>query len=408
MTWYNIGINLIIGGARLAARWNPKIQRWVEGRRGLMERIRKSIPADEHIVWFHAASLGEFEQGRPVIEAVRAQLPDHKILLTFFSPSGYEIRKNYSGADYVFYMPFDTPGCAEEFIRTVKPEIAVFIKYEFWLNHLAALRASSCRTFLISAIFHPKAIFFRPWGGAWRKALTTFETIFVQNENSQKLLAEIGFNNVMVAGDTRFDRVAKLCEAATRIDTVEQFKNEQTMVVAGSTWGPDEEAMIDSINAHPEVKWVVAPHEMDDQRIDNLMSRVKGGAIRYTRTDDADLAKYQVMIIDTIGILSAIYNYADMAYVGGGFGVGIHNTLEPATFGVPLAFGPNYTRFREACELIERGAARSISSAKEFEQWLSDMLTDQTLRTQSGNASRTYVAQNCGATDTIIRTIIKK
>lgn len=408
MLWYNIGINAIVNGAKLAARWNPKIQKWVEGRRGLMERISQTISPDDRIVWFHAASLGEFEQGRPVIEALRQHLPEHKILLTFFSPSGYEIRKNYSGADYIMYMPFDTPGCAEEFIRTTNPEIAVFIKYEFWLNHLAALRASSCRTFLISAIFRPNSIFFRPWGGAFRKALGTYETIFVQNETSRELLAGIGVNNVKVAGDTRFDRVARLCDNAPKIDTIEQFRGKQTMVVAGSTWGPDEEIMLNSINAHPEVKWVIAPHEMNDHQIDTLMSRIKGGAIRYTRSDDAELDKYQVMIIDTIGILSAIYSYADMAYVGGGFGAGIHNTLEPATYGIPLAFGPRYGKFREACQLIECGAAKSVASEAEFTEWFDGMLSDKELRAKSGAAAKSYTQSNLGATDMIIREIIDK
>ena len=408
MWLYNILISLYARCISLAGRWYPKAQLWSEGRKGLFERMEQAIKPEDRIVWVHTASLGEFEQGRPVIEAVRQRLPEHKILLTFFSPSGYEIRKNYSGADYVMYMPFDTPGCAEEFVRRVNPEIAIFVKYEFWLNHLAALRSSSCRTFLISAIFRPNSIFFRPWGGAFRKALTTYETIFVQNDTSRKLLAGIGVTNVQVAGDTRFDRVAKLCENAPKIDTVEQFKDGRTMVVAGSTWAPDEEVLLESINAHPEVKWVIAPHEMKDTHIDTFMSRIKGGAIRYTRSDDAELSKYQVMIIDTIGILSAIYNYADVAYVGGGFGAGIHNTLEPATYGIPLAFGPRYAKFREACQLIEYGAARSVSSAEEFAAWFESMLTDESLRAKAGAAAKAYTQSNLGATDLILRAIVKE
>ncbi len=407
MFWYNFGINSLIAGARLAARWNPKVQKWVEGRRDLMERLRKAIPKGERIIWFHSASLGEFEQGRPVMEAVRQQMPEYKILLTFFSPSGYEIRKNYNGADYIFYMPFDKPAMAREFIEIVKPEIAVFIKYEFWLNHIEELRRSGCKTYLISAIFRPKSIFFRPWGGAFRRALGTYRKIFVQNGDSKELLQGIGIENMVVAGDTRFDRVAALCENAPRIETIEQFRGGQLMMVAGSTWGPDEEAMLESINRHPEVKFVIAPHEMDENRINSFMSRVRGGAVRYTQSDGVELDKCQVMIIDTIGLLSAIYRYADVAYVGGGFGVGIHNTLEPATYGIPVAFGPRYEKFREAKELIACGAACSITSSDEFAVWFDGMISDKEARLKAGKAAKVYVEENRGATDLILAELQK-
>ena len=407
MVWYNFGINVLVGGARLAAHWNPKIQKWVEGRRDLLSRVRQAIPEGERVVWFHAASLGEFEQGRPVIEALRAARPDLKILLTFFSPSGYEIRKNYSGADYVFYMPFDKPEMAKAFIDIVKPEMAVFIKYEFWLNHIEALRQAGCRTFLISAIFRPNSIFFRPWGGAFRRALTAYRTIFVQNKASEELLRGIGVENVVVAGDTRFDRVAALSEAMTDIATIVQFKGDHQMMVAGSTWGPDEEALLESINRNPEIKFIIAPHEMDENRIASLMSRIKGGAVRYTQSDGVDFDKCQVMIIDTIGILSAIYRYADVAYIGGGFGVGIHNTLEAATYGIPLAFGPNYKKFREAKELIACGAARSVSSATELSAWFDGIMSDTESRRKAGEAAHRYIVENKGATQTILAELLK-
>ena len=402
MFWYNFGIKAMIGAARMVSRWNPKIRKSLEGRRDLLTRLRAAIPEGERVVWFHAASLGEFEQGRPVIEALRAQRPEFKILLTFFSPSGYEIRKNYSGADYVFYMPFDTPADADAFVDVVKPEMAVFIKYEFWLNHIEALRRVGCPIYLISAIFRPNSIFFRPWGGAFRRALSAYRRVYVQNKASLDLLQGIGVTNVVVAGDTRFDRVATLSESAPRIDTIEQFKGERPMMVAGSTWGPDEEAMLESINRHPEVKFVIAPHEMDENRIASLMSRIKGGAVRYTQSDGIDFGACQVMIIDTIGILSAIYRYADVAYIGGGFGVGIHNTLEAATYGIPVGFGPRYQKFREAKELIACGAARSVASSAEFGEWFDAMISDQELRTKAGAEAKRYIVENKGATAIIL------
>lgn len=297
----------------------------------------------------HVASLGEFEQGRPIIEKIRLEHPRYKILLTFFSPSGYEIRKDYPGADYIFYLPIDTPRNARRFLDIVRPEIAIFVKYEFWINLLTGLRRRGIRTYIVSAIFRRNSVFFRQWGGLWRQALETFDTLFVQNEESRILLGKLGFDNVVVAGDTRFDRVAQIAANAKRIELVERFRGGERLFVAGSTWGPDEELLIELMNANPGIKFVVAPHEMDESRIARLIGETRGGAVRYTRcTDSTVLDDKQLLILDTVGILASVYGYATWAYIGGGFGVGIHNTLEAATFGLPVAFGPNYAKFKEA------------------------------------------------------------
>ena len=346
---YDLAISLYAGLIRMVAPWHGKARLWSEGRRDIFRRLRAAIAPSDRIVWVHAASLGEFEQGRPIIERLRHEHPEYKILLTFFSPSGYEIRKNYSGADYVFYLPADTPSNARRFLDAAHPEIAIFIKYEFWINLLTELRRRSVRSYIVSAIFRRNSVFFRPYGAMWRRALETFDTLFVQNVESKRLLSEIGFDNVVVAGDTRFDRVAEIAAAAKRVEIVERFRGNGRLFVAGSTWGPDEEILLPLINANPEVRFVVAPHEMDEGRIERLLHETKGGAVRYTQCDAAaDFGKTQLLILDTVGILSSVYGSAAWAYIGGGFGIGIHNTLEAATFGLPIAFGPNYSKFKEA------------------------------------------------------------
>lgn len=409
MLWYNAGIALYECAIRAAARFKPKARAWSEGRRGIFERMAATIRPEEKIVWIHAASLGEFEQGRPIIEMLRRESPERKILLTFFSPSGYEIRKNYPGADYIFYLPSDRPRNVRRFLDIVDPEIAVFIKYEFWLNYLGELRRRGCRTLLVSAIFRRNSIFFRPYGGAFRKALRGFERIFVQNAESAELLHGIGIDDTTVAGDTRFDRVADIAAAARRIEKVETFRNGRRLFVAGSTWGPDEEILLPLINANPDIKFVVAPHEMEEERIERLLNGSRGGAVRYTRCDDPEqLHDAQVLVVDTVGILSSIYGYAEAAYIGGGFGVGIHNTLEAATFGLPVAFGPNYAKFREARELIACGAARSVKSAEELAAWYAPLKSDGELLAATGRKAADYVAANRGATRKIVDFILRK
>ena len=311
MWLYNLGISLYAGGIRLAARWHGKARLWSEGRRNLFARLEAAVRPSDRIVWVHAASLGEFEQARPIIERLREEHPEFKILLTFFSPSGYEIRKNYEGADYVFYLPADTPSNARRFLDIVRPEIAIFIKYEFWINLLAELRRRKVRSYIVSAIFRRNSVFFRPYGAMWRQALETFDTLFVQNAESKRLLAEIGFDNVVVAGDTRFDRVAQIAAAAPRVERIERFRGDSRLFVAGSTWGPDEEILLPLVNANPRVKFVIAPHEMDEGRIARLLRETKGGAVRYTQCDDATcFDDVQVLVLDTMGMLSSVYGSA--------------------------------------------------------------------------------------------------
>ena len=399
---YNFCIAVYALLIRLVTPFNRKARLWCEGRKGLTERLQRAIGDAEHIVWVHSSSLGEFEQGRPIVDYIRAHYPDYKILLTFFSPSGYEMRKNYPNADYVFYIPVDTRRRVRQFLDAVKPEVAIFVKNEFWLNMLAELRRRNIRTYLASAIFRRNSIFFNPVGDIWRKALHSFDTLFVQDEGSKALLAEIGVENVVVAGDTRFDRVSAIAEQAEKVEIVEQFKGDKRLFVAGSTWGPDEDILLPLINENPDIKFVIAPHEMDESRIERLLREVKGGAVRYTQLP-SDFADKQVLVLDTIGLLSRVYGSAEWAYVGGGFGVGIHSTLEAAVYGMPVAFGANYRKFREACDLIALGAGRSVRSAEELKAWFDELKSDKEYLARLSTLARYYVGQHRGATEKIVK-----
>ena len=401
---YNFCIAVYALLIRLVAPFNRKARLWCEGRKGLTERLQRAIGDAEHIVWVHSSSLGEFEQGRPIVDYIRAHYPDYKILLTFFSPSGYEMRKNYPNADYVFYIPVDTRRKVRQFLDAVKPEVAIFVKNEFWLNMLAELRRRNIRTYLASAIFRRNSIFFNPVGDIWRKALHSFDTLFVQDEGSKALLAEIGVENVVVAGDTRFDRVSAIAEHAEKVEIVEQFKGDKRLFVAGSTWGPDEDILLPLINENPDIKFVIAPHEMDESRIERLLREVKGGAVRYTQLP-SDFADKQVLVLDTIGLLSRVYGSAEWAYVGGGFGVGIHSTLEAAVYGMPVAFGTNYRKFREACDLIALGAGRSVRSAEELKVWFDELKSDKDYLARLSALAKVYVGQHRGATEKIVNEI---
>ena len=406
---YNTSMWLYERAVALAALRNPKARQWSEGRRNIFKRLEESISTSKNIVWVHCASLGEFEQGRPIIERLKEERPELRILLTFFSPSGYEIRKNYAGADFIFYLPVDRLSYVRRFLDIVRPVAAVFVKYEFWHNYLAELHRREVPTYVVSAIFRRDSIFFRPWGGAWRRALRSFTSIYVQTEESRALLSELGINNVVIAGDTRFDRVAAIARAARQIPFIERFKGCARLFVAGSTWGPDEELLIELINQNPDIRFVVAPHEMDEERIAKLAAAIKGGAVRYTQvSEDTDFENVQVLILNTVGILSSVYGYAEWGYIGGGFGVGIHNTLEAATFGLPIAFGPKYQKFKEACDLISIGAARSISSAEELIEWFAPLRDDIALLEMQRSAARHYTESNCGATELITEAILSK
>ena len=401
----NVGVHAYGVALRLASMFNKKARLWVEGRRNLFGRVSDALKGNEApIIWFHAASLGEFEQGRPVIEAFKEVHPEYKILVTFFSPSGYEIRKNYKGADWIFYMPLDTARNARRFVDIVRPRKAVFIKYEFWLNHLTRLQKIGCELYEISAIFRPSQQFFKPYGERFRTVLRGFRHIFVQNEESKKLLDGIKLDNVTVTGDTRFDRVLATVAQNQSIESVERFACGARVLVAGSTWAPDEELLARLIEEHRDVKFIIAPHEIHQDRIDSFISKCSRKSLKYTELKaDSDLESAELLFIDTIGILSKVYRYGTFGYIGGGFGVGIHNTLEAAGFGLPLAFGPKYKKFAEACDLISLGAAESINSYEALNKWFTALKSDADMLSKASQSAAAYVETGRGATDRIMK-----
>lgn len=393
-----------MGSVMRGVAWSsPKAKQWVEGRRGIFGRMAEAIDPNAPIAWFHAASLGEFEQGRPVIERFRELHPEFKILLTFFSPSGYEVRKNYAGADYIFYLPTDTPRHVRRFMKIVRPRVAYFIKYEFWVNYLLALQRAGVPTYIFSTIFRPGQSFFRWHGGLMRRALRTFDRIFVQNEESKALLEGIGINRVTLAGDTRFDRVYAIARGAREVPEVAQFAEGAEVLIAGSTWPPDEQLLLELIERNPTLKLIIAPHEIDSARIEKFIARTTAQCLRFTQLDPkSDLRSARVLFIDTIGLLSSLYRYGRWGYIGGGFGTGIHNTLEAATFGLPLAFGPKYDKFQEAKDLIALGGACSIDGFEPLAAWLDRLRGDAMLFDAASGACRDYVEQHVGATELIL------
>ena len=383
---------------------NEKAKKWIRGRRGIFKKLRTQIPQGENIVWFHCASLGEFEQGRPVIEAYRKKYPSHKILLTFFSPSGYEIRKNYEGADYIYYLPLDTYYNAKRFINIVKPQAAIFVKYEFWYFYLQALRRNSIPTYVISAIFRPNQAFFRWYGGMFRKMLKGYKQLFVQNQSSSDLLSTIGVSNVTISGDTRFDRVAAIAENVKQLPIVESFVGDSFALIAGSTWPDDEQLLAQLVNEVSDLKIVIAPHEIGESHIQEILGRLEGKyVVRYTQADAISVQDAQVLIVDTIGILSSVYRFGKIAYIGGGFGVGIHNTLEAATFGLPIVFGPNYQKFQEAKDLVALGGAFSIQNYNQLNEVICRLMKNTLTLDGASQVSGRYIAENVGATAKIMQ-----
>lgn len=400
---YNLLLRIYFLLVLVASASNSKAKKWIVGRRRLLSRLKREIPVDAEIVWFHCASLGEFEQGRPVIEAYKRQHPSVKIVLTFFSPSGYEVRKNYEGADFVYYLPLDTYFNAKRFIQIVHPQAAIFVKYEFWYHYLQALHKQNIPTYVISAIFRPHQIFFRWYGGMFRRILKNYRQIFVQNQQSSELLREIGVTNVTISGDTRFDRVADIAKGAKKLPIVESFVQGSFAIVAGSTWPDDETILVKYIAENPAVKMVIAPHEIGENHIREILGKLEGVKVeRYTNTTTDKVAEAQVLLVDTIGILSSVYQYGKIAYIGGGFGVGIHNTLEAATFGMPVIFGPNYHKFQEAKDLIVEKAAFSIESYEQLKEKLNSLVTDESVLKTSSELAKKYVLSKVGATDSIL------
>ncbi len=403
---YSLTIRLYICGIYLFSVFDKKARLWLTGRKGIFKRLDETIERKDKIIWFHAASLGEFEQGRPVMDAIRKDHPGLKILLTFFSPSGYEIRKNYQGADYIFYLPIDFKRNAVRFVNIISPHMVFFIKYEYWYHYLKVLHSKKIPVYLISAIFRNNQLFFKWYGGWYRKMLHYFNHIFVQNDESLQLLHQYGFHHTSRSGDTRFDRVADIARQTRPIDIAGKFCNDQTVVICGSTWEKDEELLIRFINqANPQLKFIIAPHEIEQSHIVKITSALKKPSVKFSEADSGQLSEKQVLIIDNIGMLSSLYQYGHLAYIGGGFGAGIHNILEAATFGLPVVFGPNYLKFKEAVDLVNLGGAFSISGYAGLTEILNSLLADTGKRKKSGETAGKYVADNQGATLKIIKMV---
>ena len=402
---YNLAIGIYDLIDHIMAPFSRKPRKMMKGHWVVYELLRQQIEKDARYIWFHAASLGEFEQGRPLIEKIRAKYPDYKILLTFFSPSGYEVRKNYRGADVVCYLPFDKPRNVKKFLDISNPVMAFFIKYEFWKNYLDELNKRRIPVYSVSSIFRKDQIFFKWYGGTYRNVLKNFDYLFVQNEASRRFLSKIGINKVTVVGDTRFDRVLQIREEAKELPLVEKFKGDSFTLVAGSSWGPDEDLFLEYFNTHPEMKLIIAPHVIDENHLVEIISKLKRPYVRYTRADERNVQKADCLIIDCFGLLSSIYRYGEVAYIGGGFGVGIHNTLEAAVYGIPVVFGPKYHKFMEAKQLIEAQGAFSISNYEELGSLFDRFLTDEHFHRETGSNAGFYVTNNAGATDKVLSMI---
>jgi 3-deoxy-D-manno-octulosonic-acid transferase len=395
---------------KIIALFSPKMKLFVDGRKTVFHTLDNKINSSDKSIWFHAASLGEYEQGLPVIEKIKEKYPSHKIIVTFFSPSGYEVRKNNTVADVTVYLPLDTKSNAKKFIDLVHPELVFFVKYEYWPNYLNELKKRNIKTYLISGILRENQAFFKWYGGFYRNALKAFDYFFVQNETSKKLLHNIGFTNVKISGDTRFDRVVSILERDNILDFIETFKDNKTTIVIGSSWPKDEELLVNYINqSSDDVKFIIAPHNIKFEQIQELKNSITKKIILFSEYNDVQtsrdlsLQEYDIFIIDTIGILTKIYSYADIAYVGGGFGnPGVHNILEPATFGVPIVIGPNYSHFAEAIALVHQEGCVSISNQNELNEALDNLLFNEDIRHEKGHICSTFVQMNKGATQAVM------
>jgi 3-deoxy-D-manno-octulosonic-acid transferase len=401
---YNISIQLFRFGIWVASLVNPKAKLFTKGRKGIFKNLTRDIQSNPApVIWVHCSSLGEFEQGRPMIEAFKKEFPHHRILLTFFSPSGYEIRKKYDGADMVYYLPLDTAGNAERWVQVTRPVLAVFIKYEFWANYCMALKALNIPLISVSSIFRPNQVFFRSYGSLFRRVLGCFSHFFVQDTSSASLLQSIGLTNVTVSGDTRFDRVRMLIQSPRNIAVAESFKGTDHLLVAGSVWEEDLEVLIPFIN-ESALKFIVAPHEISEDHLLQIERSVQGAKIRYSQAVSVpDLSAYKVLLIDNIGLLSGLYRYGEFAFIGGGFGKGLHNILEAACYGIPVFFGnKNYQKFREAKELIMRGGAFEVRDFADFKGKYELLnLPEQFLL--ACDVTKAYVMENLGAAEKVMK-----
>ena len=401
---YSLAIYIYMLCAGVVSLFNRKARLLIRGHRDTWRILRSQI-GDRRYVWSHAASLGEFEQGRPLMERLRREHPEKRILLTFFSPSGYEVRKNYEGADVVCYLPFDTPLNARKFVRLAKPEMAFFIKYEFWRNYIDVLYHQEIPVYSVSSIFRENQIFFRPYGYKYARVLRRITHLFVQNEASRELLKRLGVTQVSVVGDTRFDRVINIRRQARELPVAEAATRQGHVIVAGSTWPPDEDILIPYFNSHPDCRLILAPHVVSEDHLREIEQKLQRPALRYSQATPESAAKADCLLIDGYGLLSSIYRYATVAYVGGGFGVGIHNVPEAAVYGVPVFFGPNNRKFREARELIEAGGCFEIHSADDFNRQADRLFADAQALTQAGQAAGRYISNNAGATDAVFSVV---
>ena len=416
---YNIVIYFVLWGIAIASLFNEKVRKMWHGEREAFKILKQKVDPNAKYIWFHAASLGEFEQGRPLMERIRKDYPQYKILLTFYSPSGYEVRKNYEGADIICYMPVDTRLNAIRFLRLVRPVMAFFIKYEFWSNFLHILKHRNIPTYSVSSIFREDQVFFKWYGRNYAGVLKCFTRFFVQNEESKRLLEGIGITAVDVVGDTRFDRVLQIKEAAKQLPICEAFRtgvassqsagvphHDFKVFVAGSSWPPDENIFIPFFNEHKDWRLLIAPHVIAEEHLKLILSLIKGKkVVRYTQTTPEEAAEADVLIIDCFGLLSSMYNYGDVAYIGGGFGVGIHNTLEAAVWNMPVIFGPNNKKFQEAQGLLKPGGGFEINTYEDFSGLMSSLMNDETFLKQAGDKAGTFVAHLAGATDKVLASV---
>lgn len=416
---YNIVIYFVLWGIAIASLFNEKVRKMWRGEREAFKILKQKVDPNAKYIWFHAASLGEFEQGRPLMERIRKDYPQYKILLTFYSPSGYEVRKNYEGADIICYMPVDTRLNAIRFLRLVRPVMAFFIKYEFWSNFLHILKHRNIPTYSVSSIFREDQVFFKWYGRSYAGVLKCFTRFFVQNEESKRLLEGIGITAVDVVGDTRFDRVLQIKEAAKQLPICEAFRtgvassqsadvphHDFKVFVAGSSWPPDENIFIPFFNEHKDWHLLIAPHVIAEEHLKLIFSLIKGKkVVRYTQTTPEEAAEADVLIIDCFGLLSSMYNYGDVAYIGGGFGVGIHNTLEAAVWNMPVIFGPNNKKFQEAQGLLKSGGGFEINTYEDFSGLMSSLMNDETFLKQAGDKAGAFVAHLAGATDKVLASV---
>jgi 3-deoxy-D-manno-octulosonic-acid transferase len=403
---YNIFAHITWFHLKIVALFHPKIKLFVKGRKETFSALKHRIQKEDNVIWVHVASLGEFEQGLPVIEKIKSEFPSYKILITFFSPSGYEVKKNTTVADVVVYLPIDTKGNAKRFISNVNPKLVVFVKYEIWPNYLKVLEEHEIPAFLISAVFRKDQLFFKWYGGIMRKALGTFTHFFVQDEKSVELLKGIDFLNVTISGDTRFDRVSEILKRNNELPFMEQFKGTTPCFVAGSTWPEDEEIMLTYINeTERSIKFVLAPHNIKPEHILSLKKSISKKTVLFSEMAKNDLSQFDVLIVDTIGLLTKIYSYANIAYVGGAFGTGLHNTLEPAVFGVPIIIGPDYQGFNEAEALVRQKGIITVNNKDTFHEKMSNLLDNPEYVSNTGKINFDFVHKNKGASIQIMEHI---